>query len=35
MQSKVMAMEFISKMVRLIVLESFEGDMEFEISLLV
>ena len=35
MQSKVMAMEFISKMVRLIVIESFEGDMEFEISLLV
>ena len=35
MQSKVMAVEFISKMVRLIVLESFEGDMEFEISLLV
>lgn len=35
MQSKVMAMEFISKMDRLIVLESFEGDMEFEISLLV
>lgn len=35
MQSKVMAVEFISKMDRLIVLESFEGDMEFEISLLV
>ena len=35
MQSKVMAMEFISKIDRLIVLESFEGDMEFEISLLV
>ena len=35
MQSKVMAVEFISNMDRLIVLESFEGDMEFEISLLV